>query len=56
MFNMLNFLKNETFYDVGIHITAGEVRDRVRFRHVFCPPALITQGLILPDKMMPETR
>jgi hypothetical protein len=35
MFNMLNFLKNKTFYDIGIDILAGEARNRVRFRPVF---------------------
>jgi hypothetical protein len=25
MFNMLNFLKNKTFYDIGIDIPAGEL-------------------------------
>jgi hypothetical protein len=38
MFDRLHSLKNKTFYDIGIVITAGKVDDSARFRRVFHPP------------------
>ncbi|MBW1778400.1 MAG: hypothetical protein JRJ54_12505 [Deltaproteobacteria bacterium] len=34
---MLDFLKNEAVYAIALDITAGEVKNRVYFRHVFLP-------------------
>jgi hypothetical protein len=52
---MRNFLKNKTFYDIGIGITAGEARESVCFRHVFLPSRK-AEGIFLTGEPRPSGR